>query len=129
MLPDMPDLDWAPVLKSPLVMFLPVTIVVAHLTWGLTEVSSFWVPPKFRPAVALLAGPAFGWAVNRTEILDFGWGPLGWGRALLFGLFAGIGAVLAHDHIKDRWPYKTLTVRTPSTPVPPVPPTQDGGAP
>jgi len=127
-MPEDLKLDWAPVLKSPFVLFLPVTIVVAFLTWALTEASSFFVAPKFRPAVALLAGPALGWAVNRTEILDFGWGPLGWGRALLFGLFAGIGAVIAHDYIKSRWPFSLLTTRTPSAPpAPAAPPT--GGQP
>jgi hypothetical protein len=121
----MPDftLDWSTVMKSPLVLFLPTLLVVAGLTWALTEALSFRVPSKYRPSTALMLGPALGWSVNRLELLDFGWGPNGWGRALFFGLFAGVVAVLAHDKIKDRWPFSILTTRTPgATPAaPPVP--------
>jgi hypothetical protein len=118
----MPDvsLDWSTALKSPLILFLPVTILTAILTWMGTEISSFWVPSKYRPAVALLGGPFLGWAVNRTEILDFGWGPNGWGRALVFGLFAGFIAVLGHNRIKSLPIFRNIAAMTPSAaPEPP----------
>jgi len=111
----MPDisLDWSTALKSPLVLLLPVTVLTALLTWCLTEVLGFVIPPKHRPGVALIAGMAFGWAVNRLEIIDFGWGPEGWGRALFFGLLAGIMAVLGHARIKSLPIFKQLAAVTP----------------
>ena len=129
MTPDLSAIDWTALMKSPLVMFLPVTFGVALFVWLVTEASSFFVPAKFRPAVAMALGPFLGWACVRLEVLDFGAGPLAWGRGLLFGLMAGSIAVVFHPLIKNRWPFSLLTTRTPSTHVPPAPPTPGGGTP
>lgn len=112
----MPEItiDWTALLKSPLVLFVPVTLGAAALVWILTEAASFFVPPKFRAPLAMTLGPAVGWAVNRLELLDFGWGPAGWGRAVFFGLLAGAVAVLGHDRFKAIPPLSWLAARTPS---------------
>jgi len=116
-------------MKSPLVLGIPLVIAIAGLTWLLTELLSFYVPAKWRPATALLLGPCFGWLTQAAELLDFGAGPGSWLRAFLFGLLGATFAVLAHDHIKGLPVFRWLTTRTPSTQVPPAPPTPGGGTP
>jgi len=114
MTPDLSAIDWTPLMKSPLVGGVPWAVGIALLTWLLTEASSYFVAPKWRPAVALLLGPFFGWLTAAAEVLDFGAGPASWLRALLYGIVGGALAVTAHDHIKDRFPFRLLTTRTPS---------------
>jgi len=113
----MPEIaiDWTGLVKSPLVLLIPVTIGVTLIVWVVTEAASFFTPAKFRPVVAMVLGPLAGWAVNRLELLDFGWGPDGWGRAVFFGLVGGALAVLGHDKIKSIPPFSWLARVTPST--------------
>lgn len=120
------QIDWTSVLKSPLVLFLPVTLAATALTWVASEAFTFVVPVKYRPGLPLLFGPAIGYCVNRLELLDFGSGPDGWGRAAFFGFFAGVLALLGHDRAKEIWPLKLLARVTPSSPVPPAPPAGGG---
>ena len=86
MTPDLSAIDWTPLMKSPLVGGVPWAVGIALLTWLLTEASSYFVAPKWRPAVALLLGPFFGWLTAAAEVLDFGAGPASWLRALLYGI-------------------------------------------
>lgn len=107
-------IDWSGLLKSPLVMFIPATAGAMFLVWIVTEAASFRLPKKYLPTLALTLGPVVGWAVNRLELLDFGWGANGWGRSVFFGVFAGALAVLAHDRIKRMPPFSWLAERTPT---------------
>jgi hypothetical protein len=116
------SVDWTALVKSPLVMLIPVTVGVTLIVWVVTEAASFFVPSKWRPMVAMWLGPHVGWAVNRLELLDFGWGPAGWGRAVFFGLVGGALAVLGHDRIKKTPPFSWLAQVTP-----PATPAQPGG--
>lgn len=127
---DMP-VDWSALLKSPLVLLIPVTVGVTLIVWVVTEAASFFTPSKYRPVVAMCLGPFAGWAVNRLELLDFGWGPAGWGRAVFFGAVGGALAVLAHDKIKVTPPFSWLAAKTPgATPLAgerePTPPARGG---
>lgn len=114
------QLDWSSLLKSPLVLLVPVTVGASLLVWLITEALSFILPKKWLPGIAIAFGPVTGWAVNRLELLDFGWGPDGWGRSVFFGFFAGILAVLGHDWIKTVPPFRWLAQRTPGTPEAPA---------
>ena len=109
-----PSVDWTPLLKSPLALLLPVMAGIAAASWIVTEAASFFVPTKWRPALAMILGIALGYATNRATLLDYGAGPDGWLRALIVGLLGGALAVLLHPHIKDRFPFKMLTRVTPS---------------
>lgn len=116
------SIDWTALIHSPLVMLIPVTVGIATIVWLVTEAAGF-IPAltsKWRPVLAMCLGPLAGWAVNRLELLDCGWGPSGWGRAVFLGLVGGALAVLGHDKIKDVPPFSWLTTRTPSTPAPPA---------
>lgn len=105
--------DWSSLKETPLFLLLPVTVGCTLVVWTVTEALGFIVPSKHRAGVALLLGPVTGWSVNRLELLDFGWGPGGWGRALFFGVLAGVLAVLAHDKIKSFPPFSWLAAKTP----------------
>jgi hypothetical protein len=123
--PELSGIDWTALLKSPLAGGIPLAVGVGLLVWVITEASSFFVPTKWRPLVALMLGPFFGWLTAAAEVLDFGDGPASWLRALLYGIVGGALAVLAHDHIKDRFPFNLLTRVTPGA-VPPAGPAGGG---
>lgn len=106
-------IDWTALMKSPFVLLIPVTVGIALIVWVVTEASSYFTPSKFRPVVAMLLGPFAGWAVNRLELLDCGWGPEGWGRAVFLGAVGGALAVLGHDKIKSMPPFSWLARVTP----------------
>lgn len=112
------QIDWTALLKSPLVLLVPVIVGCSLVVWTVTEAASFYVPPKWRAPFAMALGPLTGWSVNRLELLDCGWGPAGWGRAVFVGCVAGALAVLGHDKIKATAPFSWLAAKTPSaTPV------------
>jgi len=114
-------IDWTALLKSPLVLLVPVTVGVTLIVWLVTEAASFFVPSKHRPSVAMALGPFVGLMTQATALLDFGAGPNSWLRAGLLGLLGGTVAVLGHDWIKSMPPFKWLARVTPSaTPAPPA---------
>lgn len=109
--------DWSSLKETPLFLLLPVTVGCTLVVWTVTEALGFIVPSKHRAGVALLLGPLTGWSVNRLELLDFGWGPEGWGRSLFFGVLAGVLAVLGHNKIKTIPPFSWLAAQTPGSSV------------
>jgi hypothetical protein len=121
-MPDLP-LDWSTALKSPLVIGVPLAVALAALTWLLTEASSFFVPAKYRPAVAIALGPFFGLVTQAAGRLDFGTGPQAWINALLYGLVGGAVAVLGHDKFKSIPPFSWLARVTPGA-TPATPPSE-----
>lgn len=116
--------DFTGLISSPLAKSIPVALVIGLLAWLVTEVGSFVVPTKWRPALALVAGVAMGYLCDRAGLLDFGAGPDGRFRALVLGLIGGALAPVAHERLKSVPPFSWLTTVTPTEPA--KPPTGGG---
>lgn len=93
--------DFGSILGSPLMKGIPTALVIGLLAWVLTEALTSWMPEKYRPAIAVLLGVGMGYITARAGLVDFGAGPDGWLRAIIFGAIGGAGAPIAHPLLKN----------------------------